>query len=49
MEIWTNGTLTPKRSLAEAIKLLLDLFYPLLITPKFLALSSEIAKFSFKN
>jgi DNA-directed RNA polymerase subunit alpha len=49
IEIWSNGTLTPKRSLAEAIKLLLDLFYPLLITPEFLALSSEIVKFSLKN
>jgi DNA-directed RNA polymerase subunit alpha len=31
LEILTNGSLTPKRSLYEAVKILLDLIYPLLI------------------
>jgi DNA-directed RNA polymerase subunit alpha len=35
-EIFTNGSITPKRSLFEAIKILLNLIYPLLVTPNFL-------------
>lgn len=31
-EIVTNGSITPKRSLQEAIKILLNLFYPLLFS-----------------
>ena len=44
LEIWTNGSITPKRSLYEAIKMLMNLFYPLLITPNFLNISSEFSK-----
>lgn len=49
LEILTNGSITPKRSLQEAIKILLNLFYPLFITPNFLALNSELAKFVAKH
>lgn len=34
IEIWTNGSLTPKRSLNEAIKILLNIFSSLLINSK---------------
>lgn len=44
LEITTNGSLTPKRSLLEALKILMNLFYPLFITPNFLTISSELAK-----
>jgi len=49
LEIITNGSITPKRSLQEGLKLLLNLFYPLFITPDFLHLSSKLEdKFLFK-
>jgi DNA-directed RNA polymerase subunit alpha len=41
LEILTNGSITPKRSLQEAIKILINLFYPLLITPQLLSLSTN--------
>jgi len=44
LEVYTNGSMTPKRSLQEALKILMSLFYPLLITPNFLKISSEISK-----
>jgi DNA-directed RNA polymerase subunit alpha len=31
LEILTNGSLTPKRSIYEAVKILIDLFYPILL------------------
>ena len=40
-EILTNGSITPKRSLQEAIKIILTLFYPLLITSDFLNILSK--------
>jgi DNA-directed RNA polymerase subunit alpha len=40
LEILTNGSISPKRSLQEAIKILINLFYQLLITPQFLSISS---------
>nr|YP_009545408.1 RNA polymerase alpha subunit [Mallomonas splendens]AYO28562.1 RNA polymerase alpha subunit [Mallomonas splendens] len=43
LEIWTNGSLTPKRSLQEALKILINLFYPLFLTPNFLSLSSKLS------
>ena len=43
-EIWTNGSMTPRRSLQEAIKILMNLFYPLFLTPNFFDLSSELTK-----
>ena len=49
LEIWTNGSITPKRSLQESIKILMNLFYPLLITPSFLNVSSELSKRFFKE
>jgi DNA-directed RNA polymerase subunit alpha len=49
LEILTNGSITPKRGLQEAVKILLNLFYPLFITPNFLTVNSEIAKFAEKN
>lgn len=49
LEILTNGSLTPQRALQEAIKVLLNLYYPLFITPNFLAANSEIAKYAEKH
>lgn len=40
LEIITNGSITPKRSLHEALKILLNLFYPLFLNKTFLTLSS---------
>ena len=40
LEITTNGSITPKRSLQEAIKILINLFYPLLLTPQLASISS---------
>lgn len=44
LEILTNGSITPKRSLYESLKILMNLFYPLFINFNFSALSSNIAK-----
>jgi DNA-directed RNA polymerase subunit alpha len=44
LEISTNGSITPKRSLQEAIKILMNLFYPLFINQTFLSLSSHLKK-----
>ena len=49
LEIWTNGSITPKRSLQEALKILMNLFYPLFLSPAFLSLSSEVSKKYFKD
>jgi len=43
-EITTNGSLTPKRSIQEANKILLNLFYTLFLTPSFLNLSTSFSK-----
>lgn len=43
LEILTNGSITPQRSLQEALKILVNLFYPLFISPNFLTASSELA------
>lgn len=40
LEILTNGSLTPKRGLYEAIKILMNLFYPLFVNDTFLSISS---------
>jgi DNA-directed RNA polymerase subunit alpha len=48
-EIWTNGSITPKRSLLEAIKILMNLLYPLFVTPSFLSLSSSLSKKFFEK
>jgi DNA-directed RNA polymerase subunit alpha len=48
-EIWTNGSITPKRSLQESLKILMNLFYPLFLTPDFLSISSSYLKKIKKN
>ena len=42
VEILTNGSITPKRSLNEALKILMNLFYSLFITPSFLSISNQL-------
>jgi len=49
LEILTNGSVTPARSLYEAIKFLMDLFYPFLITHNFFAISNELKKTKFET
>jgi DNA-directed RNA polymerase subunit alpha len=49
LEIWTNGSITPKRSLQEALKILIDLFYSLFITPDFLSVSSKLSQKFFNE
>jgi DNA-directed RNA polymerase subunit alpha len=44
IEILTNGAITPKRAIQEALKSLLSLFSPLFLTPTFLEISSKLAK-----
>ena len=44
LEIQTNGSITPKRSLQEAIKILMHLFYSLFLTPELLEISSHLIK-----
>ena len=44
IQILTNGSITPKRSIQEALKILMNLLYPLFITPNFLNLSSKVLK-----
>lgn len=49
LEIWTNGSISPKRSLQESLKILMNLFYSLFISPNFLQISSELAKKNIKE
>lgn len=42
LEIITNGSITPKRSLQEAIKILLDLFSSLFLNSEFLSVTSVL-------
>jgi DNA-directed RNA polymerase subunit alpha len=49
LEIWTNGSITPKRSLQEALKIIMKLFYSLFITPDFLKISSELSEGFFND
>jgi DNA-directed RNA polymerase subunit alpha len=44
IQILTNGSITPKRSIQEGLKILMNLLYPLFITPNFLTLSSKVLK-----
>ena len=44
LDIQTNGSLTPKRSLLESIKILLTLFSTLIFSPQFLTFSSRFQK-----
>ena len=49
IEILTDGSITPKRSIQEALKILMKLFYPLFMTQEFLAISSQISKKIYKE
>ena len=44
LEVITNGSISPKRSVYEGLKLLLELFYSLFLTPNFLEISSRLKK-----
>jgi len=44
LEIVTNGSITPKRSLYEALKILMNLFYPLFLNFQFSSISSNLLK-----
>jgi DNA-directed RNA polymerase subunit alpha len=41
-EILTNGSITPKRSLQEGLKILLNLFYPLFTSSEFFSISRTV-------
>ena len=43
LEILTNGSITPRRSLQESLKILMNLFYPLFVTENFLKISSNLS------
>jgi DNA-directed RNA polymerase subunit alpha len=49
LEIWTNGTISPRRSIQESLKILMNLFYPLFLNDNFLKLSSNNLKIIKKN
>lgn len=49
IEILTNGSITPKRSIQESLKILMRLFYPLFMTEEFLTVSSQISKKIYKE
>jgi DNA-directed RNA polymerase subunit alpha len=44
IEIVTNGSITPRRSIHEALKILMNLFYPLFITENFLKVSTQLTQ-----
>jgi DNA-directed RNA polymerase subunit alpha len=44
IEIVTNGAMTPKRAIQEALKCLIGLFSPLFLTPTFLSVSSKLSQ-----
>jgi DNA-directed RNA polymerase subunit alpha len=44
IEILTNGSITPKRSLQESLKILINLFYPLFLNSDFIKLSLSLKK-----
>ena len=49
LQISTNGSITPKRSLQEALKLLIHLFAQLFIDKDFLTISSQLSTKFYKN
>jgi DNA-directed RNA polymerase subunit alpha len=49
LEITTNGSITPKRSIQEALKILMNLFYSLFVNPNFVSISSQLAKKIYKE
>lgn len=44
IEIWTNGSISPRRSLQEALKILMNLFYPLFINENLLKIYPNFLK-----
>lgn len=44
LEIYTNGSITPKRSIQESLKILMNIFYTLFVTPNFFKISLELEK-----
>lgn len=49
LEIWTNGSISPRRSIQESLKILMNLFYPLFINENFLKISPSFKKTFFKT
>lgn len=49
LQILTNGSITPKRSIQESLKLLLQLFAELFIDKDFLTISSQLSTKFYKN
>ena len=49
IEIITNGTKTPKRAIQEALKVLMNLFYPLLVNQTFKTISSQLTRKFYKK
>ena len=49
LEIVTNGSITPKRSIQESLKILVSMFYPLLADKTFLDISSQLSKKFYKR
>lgn len=49
LEIWTNGSISPRRSLQESLKILMTLFYPLFINENFLQISSNLKQTFFQK
>ena len=49
LEILTNGSISPNRSILEGLKLLMELLYPLFLTPDFLVTSSLLSKKFYKE
>ena len=49
LEVWTNGSISPRRSIKDGIKILMNLFYPLFLNENFLNLSSELTMKNFKT
>jgi len=49
LEVWTNGSISPRRSIQEALKILMNLFYPLFINENFLKISPSFKTLFFKN
>jgi DNA-directed RNA polymerase subunit alpha len=44
LEVTTNGSITPKRAIQEALKVIMNLIYTLFITPEFVQISKKTIK-----
>ena len=49
LEILTNGSITPKRSILESLKILMNLIYPIFLTPNIFEVSSEFTKIFYEK